>query len=56
MRKEWPVVALALLVLTACTTPSEPQNTAPPQPTYNGPVVEIPGVEPKYEPINPGTS
>jgi len=56
MRKEWPVVALALLVLTACTTPSEPQNTAPPQPAYNGPVVEIPGVEPKYEPINPGTS
>lgn len=56
MRKEWPAVALALLVLTACTTTSEPQNTAPPQPAYNGPVVEIPGVEPKYEPINPGTS
>ena len=55
MRKEWPGVALALLVLTACTTP-EPQTTAPPQPAYNGPVVEIPGVEPKYEPINPGTS
>lgn len=56
MRKEWPAVALALLVLTACTTTEEPQNTAPPQPAYNGPVVEIPGVEPKYEPINPGTS
>ena len=56
MRKEWPAVALALLVLTACTTTQEPQNTAPPQPAYNGPVVEIPGVEPKYEPINPGTS
>lgn len=56
MRKEWPAVALALLVLTACTTTEEPQNTAPPQPAYNGPVVEIPGVEPKYEPTNPGTS
>ncbi|MCG7387822.1 endolytic peptidoglycan transglycosylase RlpA [Pantoea sp. ACRSB] len=56
MRKEWPAVALALLVLTACTTTPESQNTAPPQPAYNGPVVEIPGVEPKYEPINPGTS
>ncbi|MDT0174633.1 endolytic peptidoglycan transglycosylase RlpA [Enterobacter sp. BRE11] len=56
MRKEWPAVALALLVLTACTTTQEPQNTAPPQPAYSGPVVEIPGVEPKYEPVNPGTS
>ncbi|MDU7866145.1 MAG: endolytic peptidoglycan transglycosylase RlpA, partial [Pantoea sp.] len=55
MRKEWLGVALASLVLAACTTP-EPQNTAPPQPAYNGPVVEIPGVEPHYEPINPGTS
>ena len=53
MRKEWLGVALASLVLAACTTP-EPQNTAPPQPAYNGPVVEIPGVEPRYEPINPG--
>lgn len=55
MRKEWLGVALASLVLAACTTP-EPQNTAPPQPAYNGPVVEIPGVEPRYEPFNPGTS
>lgn len=55
MRKDWLGVALASLVLAACSTP-EPQNTAPPQPAYNGPVVEIPGVEPKYEPVNPGTS
>lgn len=54
MRKEWLGVALASLVLAACSTP-EPQNTAPPQPAYNGPVVEIPGVEPRYEPINPAT-
>lgn len=56
MRKDWLGVALASLVLAACST-SEPQNnTAPPQPAYNGPVVEIPGVEPRYEPINPSTS
>ncbi|MGK3144392.1 endolytic peptidoglycan transglycosylase RlpA [Pantoea sp. C2G6] len=56
MRKEWLGVALASLVLAACTTPEPSQNSAPPQPAYNGPVVEIPGVEPRYEPINPGTS
>ena len=56
MRKEWLGVALASLVLAACTTPEQTQNSAPPQPAYNGPVVEIPGVEPRYEPINPGTS
>lgn len=56
MRKDWLGVALASLVLTACTTTPEQQQSAPPQQVYNGPVVEIPGVEPKYEPINPGTS
>lgn len=55
MRKDWLGVALASLVLAACSS-QEPQNTAPPQPAYNGPVVEIPGVEPRYEPINPSTS
>ncbi len=56
MRKDWLGVALASLVLSACTT-QEPQTTmAPPQPAYNGPVVEIPGVEPRYEPVNPATS
>jgi rare lipoprotein A len=57
MRKDWLGVALASLVLAACsTTEPQNQNTAPPQPAYNGPIVEIPGVEPRYEPINPGTS
>lgn len=55
MRKDWLGVALASLILAACSTP-EPQNTAPPQQAYTGPVVEIPGVEPRYEPVNPGTS
>ncbi|MRT22470.1 endolytic peptidoglycan transglycosylase RlpA [Enterobacteriaceae bacterium RIT697] len=56
MRKDWLGVALASLVLAACSTPEPQNNTAPPQPAYNGPVVEIPGVEPRYEPINPSTS
>ncbi|MBD9661398.1 endolytic peptidoglycan transglycosylase RlpA [Pantoea sp. PNT03] len=56
MRKDWLGVALASLVLAACSIPEQQNNTAPPQPAYNGPVVEIPGVEPRYEPINPSTS
>ncbi|QCP58875.1 endolytic peptidoglycan transglycosylase RlpA [Pantoea sp. SO10] len=56
MRKDWLGVALASLVLAACSTPEPQNNTAPPQPAYHGPVVEIPGVEPRYEPINPSTS
>lgn len=56
MRKDWLGVALASLVLAACSAPEQQNNTAPPQPAYNGPVVEIPGVEPRYEPINPSTS
>ena len=56
MRKDWLGVVLASLVLAACSTPEQQSNTAPPQPAYNGPVVEIPGVEPRYEPINPSTS
>lgn len=56
MRKDWLGVALASLVLSACTTQEPQTNTPPPQPAYNGPVVEIPGVEPRYEPINPATS
>lgn len=56
MRKDWLGVALASLVLSACTTQEPQTNTPPPQPAYNGPVVEIPGVEPRYELINPATS
>lgn len=55
MRKDWPGVGLAILLLAACSAPEQQQNVAPPQPAYNGPVVEIPGVEPRYEPVNPAT-
>ncbi|URQ61844.1 endolytic peptidoglycan transglycosylase RlpA [Pantoea alhagi] len=56
MRKDWLWVGAASLLLAACTTPTEQQAPAPQQPAYNGPVVEIGGVEPRYEPINPATS
>ncbi|WP_205957357.1 endolytic peptidoglycan transglycosylase RlpA [Pantoea stewartii] len=56
MRKDWLGVVLASMVLAACSTQEPQQQSAPPQPAYNGPVVEIPGVEPRYEPVNPSTS
>ncbi|MFD1801685.1 endolytic peptidoglycan transglycosylase RlpA [Mixta tenebrionis] len=56
MRKDWLWVGAASLLLAACTV-TEQQTSAPQQPpAYNGPVVEIGGVEPRYEPINPATS
>lgn len=57
MRKEWlwiSSVTMAVL-LSGCTLPTAEQP-APQQPPYNGPIVEISGVEPHYEPYNPGTS
>ncbi|WP_312242486.1 endolytic peptidoglycan transglycosylase RlpA, partial [Pantoea sp.] len=56
MRKDWLGVGLATLLLAACSAPEQQQYTAPPQPAYNGPVVEIPGVEPRYEAVDPNTS
>lgn len=55
MRKDWLWIGLATALLAACTAP-EQQAPAPQQPAYNGPVVEIGGVEPRYEAQNPGTS
>lgn len=56
MRKDWLWIGLASALLAACTTTEQRQTPAPQQPAYNGPVVEIGGVEPRYEPQNPGTS
>lgn len=54
MRKEWHWIGVIGLLLTACTTTTEtPQQSS--APAYNGPVVEISGVEPRYEPYNPNT-
>lgn len=52
MRKEWLWVGVVAVLLSACTAPTTEQQ-APPQQPYNGPVVEIGGVEPQYEPYNP---
>lgn len=52
MRKEWLWVGIAGVLLSACTSqPPAPQQQV--QQTYNGPVVEISGAEPRYEPFNP---
>lgn len=57
MRKDWLWIALASAMLAACTTDSDQQApVTQQQAVYNGPVVEIGGAEPRYEPINPGTS
>ncbi|MCI1676817.1 MAG: endolytic peptidoglycan transglycosylase RlpA [Ewingella americana] len=56
MRKQWLGAVIIGLLLSACSTEdTQQQQPAPPQ-TYNGPVVEIGGADPRYEPYNPGTS
>ncbi|MFZ4834349.1 endolytic peptidoglycan transglycosylase RlpA [Rouxiella sp. Mn2063] len=52
MRKEWIGAVIAGLLLSACSTDTTQPQQAPPQ-AYNGPVVEIGGADPRYEPFNP---
>lgn len=54
MRKLRCVIGMMGLLLGACSTQQETQPSAPAQQAYTGPVVEISGVEPRYEPYNPG--
>ncbi len=57
MRKNWLWIGLATAMLTACTTTEQQQApVTQQQPAYNGPVVEIGGVEPHYEPLNPAAN
>ena len=57
MRKEWLIgIGLASLILAGCSTDETQQNTAPAQPVWNGPVKEIPGVQPKYESLIPSAN
>ncbi|MTD26862.1 endolytic peptidoglycan transglycosylase RlpA [Erwinia sorbitola] len=57
MRKDWLWIALASALLAACTTDSDQQApVTQQQAAYNGPVVEIGGAEPRYEPVNPATN
>lgn len=55
MRKDWLWVGIVTLMLAACTTTEAPRAPITPTPAYNGPVEEIGGAAPRYEPYNPGT-
>jgi len=55
MRKQWLGICIAASLLAACTSDDGQQQAtvAPPQPAVcNGPMVEISGAEPVYEPLN----
>lgn len=54
MRKDWLWIGVLSLTLSACTI-TEQQPTQPAGNVYNGPVEEIGGAEPRYEPYNQGT-
>lgn len=56
MRKQWCVIGMMGLLLSACSTNDQVAPQSPVAQTYTGPVVEIPGVEPVYEPYNPANS
>ncbi len=56
MRKQWIGVCVAAGLLAACSSDNDnqQQTSSVPQPAVcNGPVVEITGAEPRYEPQNP---
>ncbi|MGC6386089.1 endolytic peptidoglycan transglycosylase RlpA [Ewingella sp. S1.OA.A_B6] len=56
MRKQWLGAVIIGLLLSGCVTDETQPQQAAPQQAYNGPVVEIGGADPRYEPYNPGTS
>ncbi len=55
MRKQWSGICIAVSLLAACTSDDGQQQAtvAPPQPAVcNGPVVEISGADPRFEPLS----
>lgn len=54
MRKQWLGICIAAGMLAACTSDDGQQQTVSvPQPAVcNGPIVEIGGAEPRFEPLN----
>ncbi|MCU6670597.1 endolytic peptidoglycan transglycosylase RlpA [Enterobacteriaceae bacterium H4N4] len=55
MRKQWIGICIAASLLAACTTDDGQQQAtvAPPQPAVcNGPIVEISGADPRFEPLS----
>lgn len=58
MRKQWPGVCIAAVLLASCSSDDGQQKTmvAPPTPVCSGPVVEISGAEPRFETPNPSVN
>ncbi|RKQ39849.1 endolytic peptidoglycan transglycosylase RlpA [Enterobacter sp. R1(2018)] len=59
MVKHWPGIFVAAAILAGCSSNDgeQPQVNQQPQPAVcNGPVVEISGAEPRYEPLNPSVN
>lgn len=56
MRKEWLGAVIIGLLLSGCASDETQPQQAAPQQAYNGPVVEIGGADPRYEPYNQGAS
>lgn len=57
MRKQWLVLCIAAGMLAACSNDDGQQQTNVPQPAVcNGPVVEIGGADPRFEPLNPSAN
>ena len=54
MRKQWLGICIAAGMLAACTSDdSQQQTVSVPQPAVcNGPIVEISGADPRFEPLN----
>ncbi len=55
MRKQWPGICIAVSLLAACTSDDGQQQAtvAPAQPAVcNGPIVEISGADPRFEPLS----
>lgn len=54
MRKQWLGVCIAASLLAACTSDDvqQPTTVAPQPAVCNGPVVEISGADPRFEPLN----
>lgn len=58
MRKQWLGICIAAGLLAACSSDDGQQQTvtAPKPAVCNGPVVEISGADPHYEPLNPSVN
>ncbi|MBB1200179.1 endolytic peptidoglycan transglycosylase RlpA [Enterobacteriaceae bacterium 89] len=59
MRKQWLGICIAAGLLAACSSDDgqQQQTVSAPKPAVcNGPVVEIGGAEPRYEPLNPSVN